>query len=98
MKHGNDTTGLLEPKMPPKKQVDTSTYMGRIAVRLRMLREGAGLTVDELSAKLVAAGVQAKSRAVYAWEQGQNPVHLAALPVLAKLYKLKSPGDVLPPK
>ena len=33
----------------PRKAVDTSTYTGRFAVRLKSLREKAGLSVDELA-------------------------------------------------
>lgn len=32
-----------------RKEVDTSTYAGKLAVRLRALREKKGLTVDELA-------------------------------------------------
>jgi ribosome-binding protein aMBF1 (putative translation factor) len=33
----------------PRKAVDTSTYTGRFAVRVRSLREKAGMSVEELS-------------------------------------------------
>lgn len=34
-----------------RKEIDTSTYQGRFAVRLRALREKRKMTVDELSEK-----------------------------------------------
>ncbi len=33
----------------PRKEIDTTTYEGRFAARLKMLREKAGLTVEELA-------------------------------------------------
>lgn len=83
-------------RMPPKKPINEKTYLGRVATRLRALREDAGLSVEELSARLIAAGFQVKGSAIYAWEQGRSAPHVEVLPVLAKLYRLSSPGEVLP--
>lgn len=46
-----------------RKEVDTSTYQGRFAVRLRTLREKRKMTVDELSEK---CGIP--KRTLFSWE------------------------------
>lgn len=85
-------------RMPPKKPINSKTYLGRVAVRLRSLREDKGLSVAELSDRLLAAGLQVKCSAIYGWEQGKSFPHIEVLPTLAKIYGLESPGDVLPKK
>jgi transcriptional regulator with XRE-family HTH domain len=82
--------------MPPKKPINAKTYLGRFATRLRALREGAGLSVDEVVERLNAAGIEVKARAVYSWEQGQTTPQVPAIPVLAKIYQLESPGELFP--
>ncbi|GHT25259.1 hypothetical protein FACS189419_10110 [Planctomycetales bacterium] len=47
----------------PRKEVDTSTYTGRFAERLKKLREKSGLTVEELAEK---SGVPRTT--IYNWE------------------------------
>jgi transcriptional regulator with XRE-family HTH domain len=46
-----------------RKEVDTSTYSGRFALRLKMLREKTGMTVDQLAE---ASGISRKT--LYNWE------------------------------
>ena len=53
--------------MRPRKAVDTSTYTGRFAVRLKTLREKAGMSVHELADK---SGVPLST--LYFWESGTN--------------------------
>lgn len=84
--------------MPPKNKIDTSTYLGRVAVRLHALRIEAGLSVEKLSDRLIKAGSKATPSTIYSWEQGRSTPHVSDLPLLAKVYKLDTPGDVLPPK
>ena len=48
-----------------RKEVDTSTYEGRFAVRLRMLREKAGMNVHVLAEK---SGVSKTT--ILNWESG----------------------------
>lgn len=50
-----------------RKEPDTSTYQGRLAARLRMLREKAGKTVPEFSDAL---GILAKT--YYGYETGDR--------------------------
>ncbi len=78
---------------PARKPPDTSTYSGRFAVRLRMLREKAGLTVEEVATEL---GV--KTITVYGWEQGRSMPHFDNIPAIAELFSFKRSRDVLPEK
>jgi len=48
-----------------RKEVDTSTYEGRFALRLKMLREKTGMTVDQLAD---ASGISRTT--LYNWESG----------------------------
>jgi len=59
--------------------IDTSTYSGRFAVRLRALREKSGMSVPELSRKTVIPKLT-----LYRWEQADRDPPLNALPILAK--------------
>jgi len=80
--------------MPPaRKEPDPSTYSGRCAARLRMLREKAGLTVGEVAA---ACGVTTKR--MYNWESGLHDPRLDAIPKLAKAYGLKNTRSVFAEK
>jgi len=54
---------VMSPK--PRKEVDTSTYTGRFAVRLRALREKRGMSVEQLAE---ASGVPRTT--IYNWESG----------------------------
>ena len=71
-------------KMPARKQPDSSTYSGRFAIRLRMLREKAGLTVQEVAEK---TGIPKKS--LYDWEAGKPTFRLDAIPELAEVLGVK---------
>jgi len=51
--------------MPPRQEPDTRIYSGRFAARLRMLREKAGMTVEDV---VEAAGIP--KRTLYRWEEG----------------------------
>jgi len=75
----------------PRKKVDISTYTGRFAVRLRMLRERAGLTHED-----VADAIGITTDAIYRWESGLNFPSIPLFPQLAELYKLKRGRDILP--
>ena len=55
----------------PRKAVDTSTYTGRFAERLKMLREKTGMSVDELAE---ASGVSRTT--LFCWESAdRTPVN-----------------------
>ncbi len=69
----------------PRKEIDTSTYEGRFAARLKMLREKAGLSVDELAEK---TGINRAT--IFRWEGGSISPPVSALPVLAKAIGIKT--------
>ena len=82
----------IKPRMSPaRKHPDVSTYSGRFAVRLRSLREKAGLTVEEVAEAL---GVSCKT--VYSWEQGRTEPKIDQLPILSETLGLKTVGSLFP--
>jgi len=62
-----------------RKEVDTSTFEGRFAVRLRTLREKAGFSVDALAE---ATGLP--MRTLYDWESTKSSPPVKYLPLLAE--------------
>ena len=63
----------------PRKEVDTSTYEGRFAERLKVLRLKAKLTHEDVAEAL---GVDA--RTIYHWESGNTSPQIKYLPFLAE--------------
>jgi transcriptional regulator with XRE-family HTH domain len=72
-------------------EIDTSTYTGRFAERLRMLREKKGLSVEE-----VAESLGVTQQTVYTWEDGSRVLPPQKFQEVALLYKLKKVKDLLP--
>ena len=68
----------------PRKKVDSSTYPGRFALRLRMLREKAGLSVEELAEK---SGIP--RRTLFNWEGGERSPSIEQFPQLAEALRVK---------
>ncbi|MCL2305722.1 MAG: helix-turn-helix domain-containing protein [Planctomycetaceae bacterium] len=77
---------------PARKQPDSTTYSGRFAIRLRTLREKAGLTVQEVAEKL---GVPFKS--YYNWEASRSLPSIDKLPEIADVFGVKT-RSILPEK
>ncbi len=75
----------------PRKEIDTSTYEGRFAARLKMLREKAGLSVDELAGLLAVT-----DQCIYDWEAGRRQPKISDLPSIAQALALKKIKDTLP--
>jgi transcriptional regulator with XRE-family HTH domain len=64
-----------------RKEVDTSTYSGRFAVRLRALRDKTGMSADAFAEK------HGFARATfYNWESGRKVPPLDKLPEIAKAF------------
>ncbi len=82
---------------PAPKPIDDSTYSGRVAIRLRKLREGAGLSVEQVVEKLNNAGWSIGVQTYYGWENKRRSVDLDAVPFVAKVLKVK-PRELLPEK
>lgn len=73
-----------------KKEVDTTTYRGRFAVRLTELRTKAKLSVEELSEK---SGIPKGT--IYDWESARYAATIDHLLNLAEGLGIK-PGKLLP--
>jgi transcriptional regulator with XRE-family HTH domain len=76
----------------PRKEVDTSSYVGRFAERLKTLRERAGMTVDEL-----AAAIGIAQTTIYYWESGEFTPNVEQIEILADALQTK-PRLLLPDK
>ena len=74
-----------------RKPVDTETYEGRFATRLRMLREKAKLTVEQAASELGIVPT-----AIYGWESAYHQPKVADFPKIAATYKVKKAKDILP--
>lgn len=75
-----------------RAEVDDSQYSGKIAVRVRALREAKAMTVHQLADK---AGVT--HQAMYAYEQNTRTMPPDLYPVVAKALGCKSLADFFPP-
>ena len=68
----------------PRKEVTPDSYSARFALRLKELREKAGLTVDQLSEK---SGIP--KRTLWAWESATRQPLIGQLPQLASSLRVK---------
>lgn len=68
----------------PRKAVDTTTYEGRFATRLKQLREKAGLTHEKLG-ELVGVS----PRTIYFWESSQTGPQLKHFLLLAEALNIE---------
>lgn len=80
----------------PLRAPDDSTYLGRIAVRMKALRIAAGLEHEAAAKAISDAGWPVSVSSIYRWEQGRGVPHYAALPAIAEAYGVDSPRTVLP--
>ena len=77
---------VTKKTMPRKrKEIDVSTYSGRFAARLRMLRDKAGMTTKELSEK---SGIPAGT--LECWESGNRSPVNEEFPALAEALGVKT--------
>lgn len=71
--------------MTPKRvEVDTETYSGRIAKRMRRFRDKAKLGVPAVIESMAKAGWEIGEPAYRHWENNTRPPHVDALPAIAK--------------
>jgi ribosome-binding protein aMBF1 (putative translation factor) len=75
-----------------RKDPDTRTYSGKIAARVRELREAKGWTVQDLADRI---GVT--DGAAYAYENGDATIPPDLYPKLAKVLGCKPPHSFFPP-
>lgn len=83
---------------PAKKEPDMKTYPGRCAARLRKLRTECGMSAQDVVDQLAKKGTKVTTRAIYRWETAENEPPLSVYPLLAKLYGLKHPNELLSSK
>ena len=67
-----------------RKEIDSNTYSGKFALRLRGLREKAKLSVEEFSVK---SGIPRTT--LYNWEQAIRTPPFDTLPTLARALGVK---------
>ena len=90
---------MIQEKIPtatpmnprPRKQIDTKTYEGRFAERLKMLREKAKLTPEGAAEAIGVSFVT-----IYDWEGGRQIPTLPKFPKIAEVYQIKRVKDLLP--
>lgn len=82
---------------PPRAEPDGSTYSGRVARRIRELRESKELTGADVVAKMAAHGFPITQGAYSHWETGRVKPQWDALPALAKALGVAI-HDLIPPK
>jgi len=78
---------------PARKEPDASTYAGRFAIRLKLLREKAKLTHKEIAEKI---GVTVTT--YYRWESSENFPKADQFPLLADALGLKTVRVLFPEK
>lgn len=83
---------------PAPKKPDETTYSGRFAARLRMLREKRGLTVQQVAEAIREAGNKLTDRTYYSWEAGQYTPPFETLPAIADALSVKTVGGLFPAK
>ena len=77
--------------MPARKEPDKTTYSGRFAIRLRRLREDAGLTPEQAAEQI---GISAT--AIYHWESGLKIPSVPKFPIISMVYNVKKARNLLP--
>ena len=68
----------------PRNEVDTNTYAGRFAIRLRTLREKTGMSVEEIAE---LTGIP--KRTLFNWESGRCAPPVESYPKLAEIFGVK---------
>ncbi len=77
--------------VPARKEPDKTTYSGRFAIRLRALREKAGLTPEQ-----VAEAVGVTKDTIYNWEASHTFPKPDQLPNMAATLGLKNVRTLFP--
>jgi len=72
-----------------RKAINVGTYTGRIAARIRELRDKNGVSVVDLYETVKdAPGVRSLEQ-FKQWERGASPIHVNAIPALAEALGVK---------
>lgn len=82
---------------PKRKQPNLKTYTGRVAARIRFLREKAGITVEEFAKRVAEfSGEKVSVFTAYAWENGNSTPNIKMLPAIAYALQVKKARLILP--
>jgi transcriptional regulator with XRE-family HTH domain len=84
--------------MPAKKPVKIDTYSGRIAARLRELREARGWTVADVAERLnriLPKDMRLANSTLHGWDAGDRKVDPDYYPYLAAVFSM-SPRSFMP--
>lgn len=82
-------------RVPAKKEIDESTYSGRIAARMRELRTAKGWTVAELLERVNTALPKADriaQQTLHNWDQGKRKIDPDYYPAIASAFGLSTRG------
>lgn len=86
--------------MPSEREIDTKTFSGRVAARLRTLRKAKGWNVPELTKAInsrLEADDEVAQSTVHGWDNGNRKIDPDYYPMLARLFGL-SVAEFLPKK
>lgn len=97
IKNGGTSRSAAVAARPRTQEPDPSRYSGRVAARIEARRAELGLSIKDLAKKLTDGGYTVAPPTLYNWLGGNREPALDALPLLAKVLKVKL-HDLLPPK
>jgi transcriptional regulator with XRE-family HTH domain len=80
------TTGTKMAAMPPRKEIDTSTYSGRVAQRMRDLRTERGWTVKDLAERVKLDSEPIAQQTLHNWDRGKRKIDPDFYPAIAKAF------------
>lgn len=76
--------------MPPKRKIDTKRYSGRVAARVRALREERGWLVQDLAKAVNDLLIKPVAvSTVHGWDNGSSKIDPDLYPTLARVFGLK---------
>jgi transcriptional regulator with XRE-family HTH domain len=75
---------------------DESTYQGRFAARLKILRVKSGMDHEQAAKAITRLGWPVTKNTIYKWEQGRAYPHYTALPFVAEAYGVDTVRNLLP--
>jgi transcriptional regulator with XRE-family HTH domain len=75
--------------MPPKVEIDTATYSGRVSARIRKFREERGWTVAELASRINhRTALSLAKSTIHGWDNGSRKVDPDYYPEIAAAFGL----------
>lgn len=78
-----------------RNEIDTTSYSGRVAARIRKLVDDKGVPIKSITKAIQDAGHTASDRTVFAYLNNTRTIHPDLYPVFAKVLGMKL-HDMLP--